>query len=127
MRVCVCAVCGGVRGADADGWNGNGADGGCEKADHDAGPVDQLAIKEAFLKDLKRQLQAASLYGGGFNAQGQAVVYRSSSKRPRDVLPEFWDLANNKQKNDIEAKRSAKGAELRDFIIPSGAGGAAPG
>ena len=91
----------------------------CEKGDdegHAADPVgakalpDQLEIKETELRDLRKELEAASLYGGGVDASGNPVAYKSSSRRPRDQLPQFWDLATPKQKqiieNDLASRRA---------------------
>ena len=106
--------------SDADGAMQIGSD--CEKGDDEgnaADPVgakalrDQLEIKETELRDLRKELEAAALYGGGFDASGNPVAYKSSSRRPRDQLPQFWDLATPRQKQIIENDLASKMAKLR--------------
>ena len=68
------------------------------KIEHaDAAAPSELEKKEVELRDKQAELERLSQYGGSFHASGKPVRLRPST-RPRDQLPEFWDLATENQK-----------------------------
>ena len=80
-----------------------------------------VELKQTALVDKKLELERLSQYGGGFDASGRVVPYRASNprsglKRPRDQLPEFWNLATENQKQTIENQNSTKRNKLREDI-----------
>ena len=80
-----------------------------------------LEDKQLQLDDKKLKLEQLSQYRGGVNAAGLPVPYRmtnpkSGLKRPRDQLPEFWDLATTNQKLASENENASKRNKLREEI-----------
>ena len=74
------------------------------KIEHaDAAAPSELEKKEVELRDKQAELERLSQYGGGFHASGKPVRWRPST-RPRDQLPEFWDLATENQKRECGSR-----------------------
>ena len=104
------------RGSDSFHWSKSAASHASVDDEAVADKLTRLAEIEQQAIELRSQLEVASRYGGGVDANENPIRPTKHSKRPSSYIPSAWDAFSEKQKREIEGNLEATRSRLRSEL-----------